>query len=274
MQRLRHLLRVYLTVGWLALALSACADNQARPQEPSTLHIAGSSSMQAALGELATAYQAAHPNVVVDVREGGSAVGLSELTEGKADLAAVSWRPTDAAMPAGLQAIPIGRDAIALITYPTNPVHGLTLVQVKSLYQGETLDWQALGGSQAEPLLISREDGSGTRAAFEALVMGGERVTLNALVMPDSRAVVDYVAAHPAAIGYVSMAELSERVQALEIEGNAPTAANVRAGIYHLTRTLYLYVPTPAPAATQAFLDFALSPAGQALIAHHHVPIR
>jgi phosphate transport system substrate-binding protein len=92
--------------------------------------------------------------------------------------------------------------------------------------------------------------------------------------MPDSRAVVDYVAAHPAAIGYVSMSELNERVQALAIEGNAPTAANVRAGIYHLTRTLYLYAPTPAPAASQAFLDFALSPAGQALIAHHHVPIR
>ncbi len=42
--------------------------------------------------------------------------------------------------------------------------------------------------------MISREDGSGDRTAFEALAMGGERVTLNALVMPTSQAVVDYVA--------------------------------------------------------------------------------
>jgi len=85
---------------------------------------------------------------------------------------------------------------------------------------------------------------------------------------------VDYVATHRAAIGYVTMAELDERVRGVPVEDAAPTAANVRAGIYHLTRLLYLYVPTPTPPATQAFVDFVLSPAGQAIVARHHVALR
>jgi phosphate transport system substrate-binding protein len=136
------------------------------------------------------------------------------------------------------------------------------------------LTWEGAGGSTLEPIIISREDGSGTRGAFEQLAVGGERVTLNALVMPSTSAVVNYVAAHPAAIGYVTSAALTDTVRALAVEGNLPTAGNVRAGVYHLARVLYLYVPLPTPRATQSFLDYVLSPAGQAVIAKHHVALR
>ena len=161
-----------------------------------------------------------------------------------------------------------------MIVHAKNKARGLTLLEAKAIYQGEALDWSAFGGPAAEPVVVSREDGSGTRAAFEAIVMNGDRVTLNALVMPSSQAVVDYVATHPAAIGYVSMAELSDKVRALSLEDAAPTAANARAGAYHLTRVLYFYVPTQVPAATQAFIDYVLSPAGQAIVAQHHIPLR
>ena len=197
----------------VALILAGCTTSRAARQEAVTLRVAGSTSMHLALQDLADNYQANHPNTIVDIRTGGSAVGLSGLMAAKADIAAVSWHAKDAEILPGLQAIPIARDAIAVIVHPSNPVRGLTLLQIKGLYQGEILGWETLGGTTDEPLLISREDGSGTREAFEAMVMGGERVTLNALVMPGSQAVVDYVAAHPTAIGYVSAA-YSERESA------------------------------------------------------------
>jgi phosphate transport system substrate-binding protein len=99
-------------------------------------------------------------------------------------------------------------------------------------------------------------------------------VTPSALVMPNGQAAADYVARHPDAIAYVSMALLSDKVKALTIEDVPPTAANVRAGAYHLGRLLYLYAPDPTPRPTQDFLDFVLSPAGQVVIARHHVPLR
>ncbi len=254
----------------LLLALAACTARGSETPAPTALRIAGSTTMAPVLNELAAAYQTRQPHVLVDVRGGGSGAGMAELRRGTVDLAAVAWLAPDAAAPAGLDAVPVGRDAVAIIVHPQNPLPGLTILQLRALYRGETLDWAALDGAGGEPVLVSREEGSGTRAAFEALVMGGDRVTLNAIVMPNTSAVVDYVARHRNAIGYVSAAALTEEVRVVPVEDVLPTAANQA---YHLMRTLYLYMPARS-AKARAFVDFVLGRAGQAIIARHHTAIR
>ena len=83
--------------------------------------------------------------------------------------------------------------------------------------------------------------------------MGGDRVTLNALVMPTSQAVVDYVASHRNAVGYVSTGVLTDTVRAVPVEEVPPTAATVRSGEYRLGRVLYLYAPQPAHRKSRRF---------------------
>lgn len=255
----------------LLLTLAACSGRVVSTPTPTTLHIAGSTTMSAMLRDLAALYQEEQSYVLVDVRGGGSNAGITEVRRGGAELAAVSWLAPDVAAPEGLNAVPVARDAMAVIVHPENALPGLTLLQLRGLYRGETLDWAALGGTAGEPVLVSREEGSGTRSAFEALVMGGDRVTLNALVMPNPEAVVDYVARHRNAVGYVSTASLDERVRAIRIED---VEATDDTGAYHLTRTLYLFLPAHSTAEARAFVDFALSPAGQRIVAQHHLPIR
>ena len=254
--------------------LAACSNPQAAPPTTINFRVTGSTSLGPVLEELAEAYQAQHPNVLVDVRGGGSAVGLEALRNGQADLAAISWKPADEELPAGTQAVPIARDGIAIVVHPRNTIAGLTLSQLHALYRGEALDWSALKGTGGEIVIVSREDGSGTRAAFETLAMGGERVTLNALVMPTSQAVVDYVASHRGAVGYVSTGALTDTVRAVPVEDVASTASGLRSGAYSLGRVLYLYAPPPAPPATQAFLDFILSPVGKSIVNRRLVPVR
>ena len=251
-----------------------CAGPLAGGSEPVTLRIAGSTSMRPVLEELAGAYQATHPNVQFQIRGGGSVLGLQDLRAGKADIAAVSWKAEGEPVPTSVQAAPIARDGIVVLVHPSNRVPGLTLLQLRALYRGETLDWATLGGPSGEPVVISREDGSGDRQAFESLVMGGDRVTLNALVMPTAQAVVDYVARHPAAVGYVSMAQLRDDARTLPIEEVAPTPQQVQAGAYHLSRLIYFYVNISSSPAVRDFLNFVLSPAGQAVVGRHHVPLR
>ena len=211
---------------------------------------------------------------MVEVLGGGTAIGIQELRGKEIDLAAVSWKADAEEPPDDLQVIPIARDGLAIIVNPQNTITNVTSLQLRALYRGETLDWGAVGGSGGEPVVISREDGSGSRAAFEALAMGGERVTLNALVMPTSQAVVDYVASHRNAVGYVSTGVITDTVRAVPVEEFPPTAATVRSGEYRLGRVLYLYAPRPAPPEVQAFLDFVLSPAGQAIVSRRLAPVR
>ena len=262
-----------LTCLLLVLALAACAQRPAAAPQTVRLRIAGSSSMAPLLTELAEAYCQAHPDVSIEVRAGGSAAGLQALRAGKAELAAVTGAPlghdeTD------VQAIPIARDGLTLVIHPDNPLRELSILQARSLYRGETPDWAALGGLAEEPVILSREEGSGDRTTFEAMVMGSDRVTLNAVVMPSAQAVVDYVAGHRNAVGYTSSALLSDNVRALAIEGILPDAASVRSGAYPLTRLVYLYAPEQVSPASQAFVDFVLGPTGQAIVARRYAPLQ
>ena len=103
----------------------------------------------------------------------------------------------------------LAQDAVAVIVNAANPASGLSLAQLREVFQGRALDWSSLGWGNQEVIVVSREDGSGTRAAFEAAVMEGRPVTLNAVVQPDGDAVVGYVARAPGAIGYVSHARVA-----------------------------------------------------------------
>ncbi len=259
--------------GWLRPAcllllgawLAACGEPVATP-EPIYVQAAGSTSMAPLLAELATAFHEQRPHVHLEVTGLGSSYGLEALRAGEADLALVSWLPAD--LGAGWRATAIARDGIAVIVHPSNPVAGLGLLQLQDLFSGRTGGWPGASGRGAEGPVqpVSREEGSGTRAAFEALVMDGRRVTPGALVAPSSQAVVEYIAAHPEAIGYVSIAVLSPDVKVIPIEGELPTPQTAGRGSYALTRELWLVTADPPARAVEDLIRFALGPAGQQLV--------
>ena len=113
--------------------------------------------------------------------------------------------------------------------------------------------------------------------ALKPWVMQDRRVTPTALVMPSSQAVVDYVAQHPWAIGYVSMGYvdldpgqvdgLDGTVRVLAVEGLLPTPENVSKGAYCLSQDLSILTRTgDRQEEVQTFLDFALSASGQSVV--------
>jgi phosphate transport system substrate-binding protein len=219
--------------------------------------------MQPLVEELAQAYTERHTDVTIGVEDRGSLVGIELVRQGQADIGMTSWKgPEDAS----LWSMPIALDGIAIVVHPQNQIEGLTLLQLKDTFFGRIWDWKDVGGRSGEIVVVSREDGSGTRVVFEELVMQGQRVTPTAVVMPNSRAVVEYVAEHPEAVGYVSMGHLSQEVKALKIEEVAPTPSSVRQGAYHLLRPLFLITRQEPTGEIKGFIDFVLSPAGQSIV--------
>lgn len=219
--------------------------------------------------ELAAAYGERQPLVALEVSGLGTAYGLEALRAGEVDMALASWLPGD--LPANWRATTVARDGIAVVVHPDNPVDGLGLLQLQDLFGGRIYDWEAMGGrAGGEVQPVSREEGSGTRAAFEAWVMGDRRVTPLAVVAPSPQAVVEYVAGHPGSIGYVSMSQVTPAVKVLKVEGELPTPESAGQGSYALSRELWLLTADPPAEAVQRFLDFALSPAGQQIVGRRY----
>jgi phosphate transport system substrate-binding protein len=236
--------------------------------------------MHPLIEDLAEAYTGRHEYVTVDVQGGGSRLGVTLARENQIDIGTASRKPTaeDERDPeTGAKRLwwtPIAQDGITLVVHPQNAIDGLTLPQARDVFFGRILDWEEIGGTPGQIVVVSREDGSGTRGVFEETVMAQKRVTLTAIVMPSSEAVVEYIARHPTAIGYVSMSYLSPQVKALPIEGVSPTPATVQSNAYPLTRPLYLLTGQEPTGEVKAFIEFALSPAGQAVVGQRYGRLR
>lgn len=256
---------------FILLWLSACLAT-VTPPPPVVIRAAGSTSMTSLLTELAAAYSAQQPHVTFDIQGGGSQLGQALVESGQVDLGLVSWPVQN--LPKTLRSIPIAHDAVAVILHPDNKVESLSLLEVRDIFGGGLLNWQEVDGLPGPIQVVSREDGSGTRAAFETLAMGNERVTPTAIVLPNSQAVVDFVAQHPGAVGYVSLALVTGEVYAVPLEGVPATLDSLAAGNYPITHDLSLLAPSQGQPELEKFVDFCLSPAGQAIVVTKWYPIR
>lgn len=240
----------------------ACGEPLAT-SEPVILRVSGSTDLEGLVHELADAYMARVGGVSFQVSGGGTTYGLGSLRRGESHVAMVSWLPSD--LGSGWKATRIARDGLAIVVHSDNPVQGIGYLQLQDLFAGRITDWGSLSGRSTgggvQPVV--REDGSGARAGFDTLVMAGLRQTPWAVVVTSSSGVIEYVAGHPEAVGYVSHRELTMGVKGLTLEGFAPSAETVGQGTYPLTRELWLVThESPSPEA-EAFVTFATSPAGQ-----------
>lgn len=265
----------------IAPVLAGCEAVSISTPEPTVITIAGATAMRPVLRELTAAFSARRPDTLFDLRGGGSTLGQQQVRDRSVTLGATTLFPPDEGSPSdGLRRFPIGLDGIAIVVHASNEIAGLSLVQVQDIYAGDVLNWMQLGGRDGEILLVSREEGSGTRINFERRVMTDVPVSLTAVVMPTGEDVVDYVARHPDAIGYVSMAYLptgddaDAPVRVVPVEGVAPTVGEVQAQRYPIIQPLFLASRSAPVGRVREFIDFVLSPTGQAIVGRFHAPIQ
>jgi phosphate transport system substrate-binding protein len=212
----------------------------------------------------ADAYHARHPEIPIQVQGGGSTAGVQAAISGAAQIG-MSSRALTVEEAGGITAIAVARDGIAIAVHPTLPVNDLALDQVRAIYAGEIRNWRTLGGRDLPITVITREEGSGTRAAFEALVMDGQRIVDSALVQDSTGAVRQMVGSDPAAVGYVSIGLLDASIKGLRLGGIEATERNIDAGKYPLVRPFLFVVPAAHPAIAQDFIDWVRGPEGREL---------
>lgn len=252
------------------------------PTEPSLsgqLSVAGSTSVQPLAEKLASAFEAANPQVKIDVQGGGSSVGVKSAGDGTVDIGTASRNVKDEELQQypDLVVTTIARDGIAVIVHPGVTVDGLTKEQVRDIFAGVITNWKEVGGADRPIVVVSREEGSGTRGAFQDMVMGGEEPPIvdTAILQPSNGAVRTTVASTPDAIGYISFGYLDDSVKALAINGVAATVENALNGTYPVVRPFNMVTKGEPTGLAKAWLDWILSDAGQQIVAEeHYIPVR
>jgi len=226
--------------------------------------VAGSTSVQPFAEKLAETFMHQHPEIRVDVQGGGSSAGIQAATHGAADLGASSRELIGPEKQ--LVEIPIAYDGIAVIVHPANPLNDLSVDQLRQIFVGKLTNWRDFGLPPREIDAINREEGSGTREAFEHLVMGKAEVSPAAMVQDSNGSVREIVAGDPNAIGYISAGLVDNRVKALAIEGVAPTRENIKNQSYKLRRRFLLVSREALAGSCKAFIDFVQGHQGQQIL--------
>lgn len=253
-----------ITTPWLLLAAAAWSCSGCARAAGEHLTLAGSTSVQPIVEKWADAYEKRHPQVSITVQGGGSTAGVRAALTGAAQIGLSSRGLTDDEK-RGLRSVVVARDGIALVVHPTNPLSGLSLGQVQRIYAGSIRNWVVLGGRNAPITAITREEGSGTRAAFEGRVMSGRPIAASTLVQDSTGAVRFMVASDAAAIGYISIGLVDQTVKAVSLDGVVATEASIDAGHYPLVRPFAFLLPAARSKVADDFVAWVGSPQGRAL---------
>lgn len=244
--------------------------------------IAGSTSVQPLSEELAAEFMAKNPRVSVEVQGGGSSVGVKSANNGIADIGAASRELKSSEEGLGLTTYVIAKDGIAVVINPECEVEDLSIEQVKKIYTGEITNWNEVGGADADIIVVSREEGSGTRGAFVEITKvedkdaSGNKVdqtTIDALVQPSTGAVKQTVSNTPNSIGYISLGALDNTVKAVTIEGAEATETNILAGTYKIARPFLYITKGEVSEAAQAYIKFVLNE-GQEIVGQEFISVK
>lgn len=132
-------------------------------------------------------------------------------------------------------------------------------------------------GGEKDIVVVIREDGSGTRSAFEELItkddveLGDAKLVSTAVEQKTTGTAMSAVASTKTAIGYVSLGSVDDSVKTLKINGVTPSAENVLNKTYSLWRPFVIMTKkgvesTPAVA---DFIKFLQSKQAQEIVLEH-----
>ncbi len=242
----------------LLLMLLSCS------QRRGGIIIAGSTSVQPFIEKIAEHFMEKHPEIKINVQGGGSTAGILATFNRTCDIGTSSrdLRVEEQR----LRVVLIAVDGIAVIVHTKNPITNLSLEQVRGIFSGKITNWKELGGPEDLIIPVTREEGSGTRASFEKMIMRDVAISDACLVQDSNGAVREIIATTPQGIGYISVGLVDNREQAVAINGIKPTPAHLVTGQYRFTRPfLLLFLEEPRGDAKK-FLDFVLSEEGQNIL--------
>jgi phosphate transport system substrate-binding protein len=239
------------------------------PENPvsGSLSLVGSRTMSELAAIWTDGFRHIHPGVKATFDFQGSETALDRLSDDGSVVGLLSRELSSAEQDefakahAGLKihAVNVAYGAIAVIVHRGNPVPGLSIAQLKTLFgqsdDAAALTWSKFGAGgdwAATPIIrIIPDKNSGARGQFVARVLGAGGALAAAKEYSWHKKIVDDVAAERGAIGFVSYANsLTDAIRTMPLSAHdgGPhiplSAESIASGQYPLIRPLSLVVVT------------------------------
>ncbi|HEY1066504.1 MAG TPA: PstS family phosphate ABC transporter substrate-binding protein [Pirellulales bacterium] len=258
------------------------------------LKLSGSRTMSAVAAVWSDGFKHLHPASAAKLDFQGSETAFAQLAGDAPAIGLLSRDLTAAEQEAFTKAHPDRRlvaitaayDALAVIVHPENPIEGLTLPQLKTLFAQPAgananpapLTWASVGLTEdwanTPVVRFAPDEQSGARAQFVERVLGPGAKPAPATPYSWHTKIVEEVAAQRGAIGFVNAAAArSRKVRTVPIAAEAPgefvplSPETIAAETYPLRRPLSLLVVLKndaiASPLTAEFVRYVLSQNGQ-----------
>lgn len=224
-----------------------------------TVSTDGSTSMEKVIGALGEAFEQEYDGVTFTYNPTGSGTGIQAVSEGRCDIGLSSRSLKDEEKEQGLSETVLAYDGIAIVVNPQNAVNDLSVEDIAKIYKGEITNWKDVGGKDGEIVLIGREAG-GTRDGFESITKTEDACKYRQ-ELTSTGDVITTVGGNPNAIGYASLASVSDSVKAVSVNGVTPSEETVKDGSYVVQRPFVLVTKKDKKLSetAQKFFDYVTS---------------
>jgi len=248
----------------------------ARVDLAGSLTIAGNGPELTTIEPLARAFEKTNPRTYIDIVWDANSKPIELVKSGQAHIAITG---TEAS---GLSATAIAWDGIGVLVHLSNFTKEVTKQQVAEIFSGKATQWSDVGGPETKILVIDRPRNQNIRDTFESqLGISGKITAASKVIASDEQVVKTVVGTLPplSAVTYLSLNQglsvvsSGVPVRLLPIDKIEPEAPTVKDGRYSLRRPVLLIYKKELNPLIEAFTRFALSPAGQQLIAETYIPI-
>lgn len=255
------LLASTVLVGSLAVGCGSKSDDN-------KVTISGSTSVGPVMEVISEKFKEKNNGINIEIQQVGSSAGIKSAIEGVSQIGMASRDLKDEEKSSGLKETEIALDGISIITNKNNEIKDLTLKQIKDIYTGKITNWKEVGGKDAPIVVLSREDGSGTRDGFQEKVgFESEELVKDAQISDGSGNIKSTIEGNENAIGYISYGYVDDAINALTVDGVKLTPETVKDGSYKIARPFILVnMEDKISENGTKLIEFILSGEGQSII--------
>jgi len=161
--------------------------------------------------------------------------------------------------PTGWFATPLQEDGIVVVAHPDLDLRDLGIEELADIFTGHLSSWDTFADLDLQIQPVIPLPGDEVRTVFQSRVMGGQRFTNNALLVPTPAAMLQLVEENEGAVGFLPYAAIGDRVQPLSLDGILPGEGTIGDGRYPLPISILAIAPQEPGGEVRAWLAWLQS---------------